>query len=139
MTNERLLKKLRHWSVNRLHQPKMLDVEEFKRSVLADISHLYNTQKGTVLIDEQLGVPDFSGMMSNFGAQEILLIEKAFKNVTDKYEPRVRGTTVKFMPRDDDHGILRFHISGVLILEKHTQSIEFNALINGNGSVSIEL
>lgn len=139
MTNERLLKKLRHWSGSNREQPISIDPEEFKRSVLSDITSLYNTQRGTVLIDDYLGVPDFTAMMNRFGAQEVTQIEKAFKDVTDKYEPRLRNTSVRFTPRDDDHKVLRFSVAGALTFKNQIYSFEFNALINGNGSVTLEM
>jgi type VI secretion system lysozyme-like protein len=139
MSNERLLKKIRRWSGSTREQPNTIDVEEYKRSVLSDITLLYNTQKGTVLMDEHLGVPDFTVMMNRFGDQEVTQIEKAFREVTDKYEPRIRNTAVRFAPRNDDHGMLRFTVSAVLSFKNQVLPFEFYALINGNGSVALEV
>lgn len=139
MSNERLLKKIRRWSGSAREQTNTIDTEEYKRSVLSDITLLYNTQKGTVLMDEHLGVPDFTTMMNRFGAQEVTQIEKAFREVTDKYEPRIRNTAVRFTPRNDDHGMLRFTVSAMLSFKSQVLPFEFHALINGNGSVSLEI
>lgn len=139
MSNERLLKRLRHWGKSEREQTGALDAEEYKRSVMSDVSLLYNTQKGTVLIDDDFGVPDFSGMMNRFGEQEAAQIEKALREVTDRYEPRMKGTTVKYIPRSDDQGVLRFVVSGMLLFKSQNIPFVFNALLNGSGSVILEM
>lgn len=136
MANERILKRLRRWSNN--NDASSADYEEYKRSVLEDLTQLYNTQKGTVLIDNELGVSDFSGMMSRFGDQEASQIERSLREVTDKYEPRIRGVAVRHS-NSDQHNVLRFMVTCALTYKNQILPIEFAALVEGNGSVTLEI
>jgi predicted component of type VI protein secretion system len=71
MSSERLLKRLRHWGKGEGERVSRLDAGEYRKSVLADIALLYNTQRGTVLIAGDMGVPDFTSLLNRFGPQEV--------------------------------------------------------------------
>lgn len=138
MSNERLLKRLRHWGKGQVERVSRLDAGEYKKSVLADVSALYNTQKGTVLIADDMGVPDFTSLLNRFGPQEIEVITQSLRDVTEKYEPRMRNVSVRFLPRDDEYGVLRFEVYATLQFRNQDIPIEFGALVQGNGSVVVD-
>lgn len=138
MSGERLLKRLRHWERGDADKVSRLDAGEFTKSVLADIELLYNTKRGTVLVSDEMGLPDFTGLLNRFGPQEVTTMENAFREVTEKHEPRIRGVSVRFLPRENEYGVLRFLVAGILIFRNQPLPIEFNALVQGNGSVAIE-
>lgn len=138
MSSERLLKRIRYWGKGQGDRVSRLDAGEYKMSVFADISRLYNTQQGTVLISQDLGVPDFTNLLNRFGPQEVAIMERAFREVLEKYEPRVRNVIVRFLPRDNEYGVLRFVVSASLAFRNQSLPLEFGALVQGNGSVTIE-
>lgn len=138
MSKERLLKRIRYWGRGQGDRVSRLEAGEYRQSVLADISSLYNTQQGTVLIADDMGVPDFASLLNRFGPKEVDVITQSLREVTEKYEPRMRNVRVSFLPRDDEHEVLRFSVSGSLEFQGQDIPIEFSALIQGNGTVSID-
>lgn len=138
MSRERLLKRIRHWGRGQGERVSRLEAGEYRQSVLADLSALYNTQKGTVLVADDMGVPDFASMLNRFGPKEAEMITQSLREVTEKYEPRMRNVRVNFLPRDDEYDVLRFSVAGNLEFREQDLPIEFNALIQGNGTVTIE-
>lgn len=138
MSAERLLKRIRHWGRGDVESVSRIDASEYKKSVLEDIKDLYNTQKGTVLISDEMGVPDFTSMLNRLGPQELDTITQSLREVTEKYEPRMKNITVRHMPRDDEYGVMRFTVNAGLSFRDQDISIEYEALVQGNGSVDIE-
>ncbi len=139
MPSERLLKRIRYWGKDQGERVSRLEVGDYKNSVLADLALLYNTNKGTVLVSGDMGVPDFTSLMNSFGPQEVATIEQAFVDVTDKYEPRITNVVVKYQPRGNEFGVLRFSVSGILAYKNQELPMEFSALVQGNGSVTVEV
>lgn len=138
MSRERLLKRIRHWGRGQGERVSRLEAGEYRKSVLSDLSSLYNTQKGTVLISDDMGVPDFASMLNRFGPKEAETITQSLREVTEKYEPRMRNVRVNFLPRDDEYEVLRFSVAGNLEFRGQDLPIEFSALIQGNGTVTID-
>lgn len=139
MSKERLLKRIRYWGRGQGERVSRLEAGEFRMSVLADLSLLYNTQKGTVLISDDLGVPDFASLLNRFGPQEADLITRSLREVTEKYEPRMKNVRVSFLPREDEYDSLRFAVAGSLEFRGQELPIEFSALVQGNGTVTIDM
>lgn len=138
MSSERLLKRIRYWGKGQEDRGTRLDAGEYSRSVMKDLELLYNTKKGTVLISDDMGMPDFTGLLNRFGPQEIATMERSFRELTERYEPRFRSVSVRFLPRDNEFGVLRFVVSGALPFKTQNLPLEFSALVQGNGSVTIE-
>lgn len=139
MSRERLLKRIRQWDRGLQDPVTRGDLAEFKQSVLNDIAKLYNTQRGTVLVNDALGLPDFTHLLSQFGSEEIMLMSQHFQEVTAQFEPRLKGTQVQYTPREEELGLLRFLITAQLSFRRQNTAITFYALLQGDGRITIEM
>lgn len=138
MSPERLLKRIRQWDRG-LQDPVVRgDIAEYRQSVLNDIALLFNTQRGTVLISDELGLPDFTNLLNRFGSEEITFMEKSFQELMETFEPRLKGILVQYAPRDNETGLLRFLITGQLSFRRQNSPIAFYALLQGDGRITIE-
>lgn len=138
MSAERLLKRIRYWGRGDVESVSRIDASEYKKSVLEDIKDLYNTQKGTVLISNEMGVPDFTSMLNRLGPNEIETITQSLREVTEKYEPRMKNVTVRHHPREEEYGVMRFLVNAGMSFKENDIAIEYAAIVQGNGSVEIE-
>lgn len=136
MSNERLLKRIKQWN---LRQVPGADPNEYIESVLADLSMLYNTQHGTVLIDEHYGLPDFTNIFNNLTPPDIDMMQRAVKQTTSRFEPRLKSVVVQFEDRKNEFALLRFSVSSQLIYLDGLIPLNYSVLLNGDGSVAIEI
>ncbi len=134
MREERLLERLRTWG----KEPFRRGREEPRRvidSVLRHLRRILNTKQGNVLIAEDYGVPDFSDFL-NALPDSIRDIEKNIRAAIQKYEPRLTGVRVNFIPQEDDPLSLRFQITARLAMDAKTQ-VFIETIVDADGQVEI--
>ena len=115
MHEERLLERIRSFERNPLLRGGK-DRRHGVDSVLAHLQRILNTRQGSVPLANDYGVPDFLDFLQNY-PESINEIETSIKNVIDKYEPRLSGTSVLFVPDEDEILTLRFQIMASLTVE----------------------
>lgn len=64
-------------------------------SVINHVSAILNTRQGSSLLDEDMGVPDFTSMGVTFTAADIPDIERRLAALIRRYEPRLTDVTVQ--------------------------------------------
>jgi len=101
------------------------------------LEKILNTRKGTVLIDEDFGLADFSAMLNGYSAPDVDFIVQQLYFQCKKYEPRLDAVQVKFMQQSQHPEQLMFGISGSINDGAQKQSIGFNALLADDGSVTL--
>jgi len=138
MSTERLLKRIRQWDRGLQDSVARGDIAEYRQSVLNDIAKLYNTQRGSVLISDELGLPDFTNLLNRFGSEEIMFMEKSFQELTETFEPRLKGISVQYAPRENEAGLLRFLITGQLSFRRQNSLLAFYVLLQGDGRITLE-
>ncbi|MCJ8315118.1 MAG: type VI secretion system baseplate subunit TssE [Saccharospirillaceae bacterium] len=139
MSKERLLKRIRKWSVQDGRSYTHLDFSTYMSSLFADLSQVYNTRKGTVLLDDQFGIEDFTSLMSSMSPPEIEKLSQSFMSLTQRYETRLKNVFIKYEFREQDMGIIRFGATAKVEYQESVTNIKFHIMLLGNGSVAIEL
>ncbi|MBL1275605.1 MAG: type VI secretion system baseplate subunit TssE [Ectothiorhodospiraceae bacterium] len=136
MSNERLLKRVKQWS---MRQVPASDHGVYVESVLADLSMLYNTQHGTALIDNTYGLPDFTNIFNNLTPPDIDMMQRAIMDTTNRFETRLKSVTVNYEDRKNEFGLLRFSVTSQLMFLDGLFPLNYSVLLNGDGSVAIEV
>lgn len=137
MSQERLLKRIQRWSDGSAMQTD-IDLDVYTRSLLEDMDDLLNVRKGSVMIDEELGLPDLSKFMSYLSPSDIEQIAASLISVLNRYETRVKLSSVTHVKREDDFGLLRFAAEGSYDFNRESHSLYFDILLRGNGSIYIQ-
>lgn len=139
MAEERLLKRIRHWRSPEDAERRRADIGAYTESVFADLANLYNTRRGAVQISDAYGLPDFVNMLNSFAPPGIEYIEAVIRETTQRFEPRLRDVSVQHVPRDGDAGLLRFNIAGNLVFRGSAVPVQFDAVLQGDGSVALQV
>ena len=134
MREERLLERIRSWEKEPVQRGKE-DPRKVVDSVMAHLQRILNTRQGNVPIADDYGVPDFTDFMDNF-PDSLRDMEKAIKNAVQKYEPRLKGVRISFVPYEDEMLTLKFQIMAKLSLDAKNQ-VYFETTIDSDGKVSI--
>lgn len=135
----RLLKRIRGWEVAEVISASEADLDEVLEALRDDLEKLFNTRRGTVLIDPDYGLPDFTHLMNGYAAPDVEEIERGLLQQVRQYETRLAGVGVAAQPADPRSGNLQFGLSANF--EHKDQDVNFNATVRiaDNGSVSVSL
>jgi type VI secretion system protein len=112
------------------------DPEKMISSVLKHLQKILNTRQGDVPIAEDYGVPDITSFRHTvpFSLREI---EKSIRRTIEKYEPRLKGVRVKFMPQEKDRLTVSFQIHARLVLEGQKEPVMFRSQIDSYGKIKM--
>ncbi|MBQ7456967.1 MAG: type VI secretion system baseplate subunit TssE [Desulfovibrio sp.] len=72
--------------------------EEILHSVTDYVSKILNTRKGSAVIDEDFGIPDFTSAGTAFSREDMPTIEAEIAAFVERYEPRLTQVSVHFTP-----------------------------------------
>ncbi len=111
--------------------------QSYAEIIRQDLEKIYNTRKGTVLIDEDFGLPDFSAMMNGYSTPDINSVVQQLYFQARNYEPRLSAVQVKFIEQQRHPGKLAFQINAVMDQDEQKTSISINALLCDDGSVDL--
>ena len=139
MTNIRLLQRFRQWEKNTNDRIELIDFDVLVDSILHDLSQLFNTQKGSVLMDAQLGIEDFTSLLSSMSQPELENLCQCFKQLCQNYEPRLRNCLIEYEFRESDMGVIRFICLASVEHQEQNKPIKFYILLQGDGSVSMQI
>jgi type VI secretion system protein len=137
MREERLLERVRNWE----RDPSRRGVEDPRKiedSILEHLRRILNTRQGCVPIAGDYGVPEFSEYL-HLGAEVYRELEKILRTTIQKYEPRLKGVRVSFIPEEEDRLALQmqFHVVAKLASDPRLQ-VQFETSIDGNGQVRLK-
>ena len=134
MHEERLLERIR--LVERAPLRRVGDHQRrCVQSVLSHLQRILNTRQGNVVIAGDYGVPDFLDFLQSY-PESVHEIEHNIKNAIDKYEPRLSGSSVTFVPDEDEALTLRFQIIACLTVEGG-RKIFFETVVDTDGRMLI--
>lgn len=114
-----------------------MDVNALVDSIKDDLEKLYNTKRGTVLIDDNFGMPDFSHMLNGYTAPDVGSILKQLHLQTKKYETRLQAVRVTYVEQNKFPGKLQFQISAEIKIKEQVIPFSVNALLSDDGSVNL--
>lgn len=106
-------------------------------SVVGHLQRILNTRQGNVLIADDYGVPDFLDFLQTY-PDSVRRIEESIRSAIDRFEPRLSGACVTFIPREEDDLDLRFQIMAVLALAEDRQ-ILLETVVGTDGRVRVRL
>jgi len=134
---ERLLKRFSQWEDSAETSFDEIDSSALMDSIKDDLEKLYNTKRGTVLIDDDFGIPDFSYMLSGYTAPDVGLIMQQIHMQTKKYEPRLHALHVTYIEQNKFPGKLQFQITAKMKVKDNDLPFNVYALLGDDGSISL--
>ncbi|MCF6249102.1 MAG: type VI secretion system baseplate subunit TssE [Desulfobacula sp.] len=111
--------------------------EKEMRSIITHLRKLLNTNKGSVEIAQDYGIPDMT-VFSGGGISETMEeIEKAILEVVKKYEKRLSNVNVKIESSKDDVLNIKFRLEGVLARQEN-RPVFLESSVQPGGRISIQ-
>ncbi|GAB4229274.1 MAG: type VI secretion system baseplate subunit TssE [Deltaproteobacteria bacterium] len=114
------------------------DPQRISDSVLEHLRRILGTRQGCVPIADDYGVPEFTEYL-HLGADAYREIERVLRTTIQKYEPRLKGVRVSFLPEEEGRLALRlqFQVVAKLTIDPRLQ-VRYETSIDGNGQVRLK-
>ncbi len=135
MSIQRLLVRLRAMEDDPERRSSDRD-QDIISGITEHLQKLLNTRQGSALIAPDYGIPDFTELLHSY-PESVRDMERALKSAISKYEPRLKGVRVRFIPDEDDPLNLRFEIMARLANLRDAPSVFFESIVDADGKVSI--
>ncbi|MBQ7607477.1 MAG: type VI secretion system baseplate subunit TssE [Desulfovibrionaceae bacterium] len=72
--------------------------DDVLQSVTSYVSKILNTRKGSTVLDEDFGIPDFTSAGLAFSQEDMPKVEREIADLIERCEPRLQHVEVHFTP-----------------------------------------
>jgi type VI secretion system lysozyme-like protein len=134
MANERLLKRLGMWQQGKKTSPDSFDLVD---SIILDLTKLLNSQRGNVLIDEEMGLSDLRSLFNGHGSPDLDALEQQLLFQITEFEPRIVSPSLTYSEENSGFGELIWRLNANTLSEAFSQDIAANIKIDINGKVLV--
>lgn len=106
-------------------------------SVLANLRSLLNSRPGMSSALPEYGIPDLSDIAYSM-PDSAGRMRNAIRTAIERYEPRLRRVTVKYVSDPMDPLTLRFDVTAELVTNEARATVQFETRYDPTGRVSIK-
>ncbi len=111
------------------------DLEALEASILAHLRRMLNSRQGHALAALDYGMPDLSEALRTYPSS-ISSVEQAIRASIEKYEPRLRDVSVRFVESEHDVLTLSFQIRGRLVRDRNL-GLQVSTRIGPDGGIEL--
>ena len=135
----RLLKRIRSWEEAGVVSAADVDVIEIMESMCDDLEKLLNTRRGTVLVDKDYGLPDFTHLRNSYAAPDVDEIEHNLVHQVRKYETRLTSINLEYQQPGKGSNSIKFVLNAMINHKKQDLNFVANIQLNDDSSVRVGL
>ncbi len=106
-------------------------------SIVRHLAHILNTRKGTVLLDPEFGLQDYTNFGSSFSEDTVGAVRRSIERLVRRYEPRIQELCIQPRPVPPEELELAFDISGVVSLDGGRSPLHMKTNIRCSGEVHV--
>lgn len=92
---------------------------------------------GNVQIADDFGLPDFTDIVYNY-PEAVKGLERTIRIMIQKYEPRLRSVSVRFIPQEDEKLSLDFQITAKIKTDSERIPVLFESQMESNGRIKVK-
>jgi|GEM_PF-2503383 type VI secretion system lysozyme-like protein len=134
MANERLLKRLALWQQGTKTSPDSFQLVD---SIIADLTKLLNSQRGNVLIEEDMGLNDLRSLFNGHGSPDLEALQAQLLFQISEFEPRLTSPALTYNDETSGFGELNWRLIADTISDTSSQELAANITIDINGKVLV--
>src|SRR5690606_32318812 len=106
-------------------------------SILEHLQRILNTRQGSVPIDPEFGVPDFTNLAGTFSTGTTEEIMQDMSRMIQRYEPRLRQPQISFASTQDEVLPPAFSMPGTARVADREIPIRLTSHVSSNGKISL--
>ncbi|WP_240500371.1 type VI secretion system baseplate subunit TssE [Pseudomonas syringae] len=119
---------------SRLTQAQVLTL-----SIREHLQRILNTRQGSVPIDPEFGVPDFTNLAGSFATGETSQIIKNMTRMIAHYEPRLKSPRIQVSEGHQEVLSLSFSLDGLVEIDDQYIPIHLATRVSSDGRVSLAM
>ena len=135
----RLLKRIKSWEEAGQISASDVEINEVLESMRDDLEKLFNTRRGTVLIDPNFGLPDFTHLMNGYSAPDVEEIQRDVLQQVRDYDSRLMKLNIVTKDTKIADNSLGFGLTAVFDHKNQEQTLIATISIKDNGSIGVIL
>lgn len=119
----------------RSHQTR---AEILIESIRAHLQRILNTRQGSVPIDPDFGVPDFTNLAGSFTAGTTYDIVSSLTAMVRRYEPRLKAARIEVAESSNEVLSLSFSLEGMVEINDRDIPIRLATRVSSSGKVTLQ-
>jgi type VI secretion system protein len=136
MREERLLERISRWEIGS-ERTNQTSADILIASILRHLRGILNTQRGTVPIDKEYGLPDFSNLAPSFSSGSTKEIQEDLMAAIERYEPRLKVVSITMVPDEADFLSLKFELTGAIRVNDRDVPVRLATVVSPDGKVEV--
>ena len=137
MREDRLLERIARWEDGE-ERRNLASADILLESIIKHLQRILNTRKGSVPIDPEFGVPDFTNLASSFTSSVGVQIERDIRDLLQRYEPRLKSPRLRMLEDRPDALSLSFELLGSVVIGDREVPVRLSTRIGSQGRIRID-
>ncbi|MHC8286868.1 type VI secretion system baseplate subunit TssE [Pseudomonas sp. XS1P51] len=117
----------------------LTQAEVLTQSIVQHLQRILNTRRGSVPIDAEFGVPDFTNLAGSFATGETTQIIENMTRMIARYEPRLKSPRILVAEGAQEVLSLSFNLEGVVSIDDRDIPIHLATRVSSDGRVSLAM
>ena len=113
--------------------------EALTQSIVAHLQRILNTRQGSVPIDTEFGVPDFTNLAGSFAVGQTTQIIENMTRMIARYEPRLKSPRIQVVEGAQEVLSLSFSLEGLVEIDNRDIPINLATRVSSDGHVSLAM
>ncbi|KFE54514.1 type VI secretion system baseplate subunit TssE [Pseudomonas syringae] len=113
--------------------------EVLMQSIILHLQRILNTRCGSVPIDAEFGVPDFTNLAGSFATGETTQIIENMTRMIARYEPRLKSPRILVAEGSQEVLSLSFTLDGLVEIDDRNIPIHLATRVSSDGRVSLAM
>lgn len=118
---------------------RLTQAETLTRSIIDHLQRILNTRQGSVPIDPEFGVPDFTNLAGTFATGETSQIIESMTRMIARYEPRLKAPRIRVAEGTREVLSLSFSLEGLVAIDDRDIPIHLSTRVSSDGRVSLAM
>lgn len=136
MNEQRLLERIANLDDGRARSHKT-HVEVLIESIRAHLTRILNTRQGSVPIDPDFGVPDFTNLAGSSLSGSTQEVAASITRMVARYEPRLKSVQVQLAESGSEVLSLSFTLEGSIEVSDKTIPIRLATRVSASGRIAL--
>ena len=112
-----------------------VQVDMLVNSIVEHLKRILNTRQGSVPIDDDFGVPDFTNLAGTLETGDTRQIVDNVERMIKKYEPRLKSAHIAIIENDREVLSLNFSLHGLIEIDNQDIPVRLTTRISSNGQI----
>lgn len=138
MQEQRLLERIASLEASDASQKKLTSEQVLVASIQAHLQRILNTRQGSVPIDPQFGVPDFTNLAGSFSVGSTPEVIKDLTRMISSYEPRLLQPKITVAKNENEVLSLSFQLEGFVSIADRKIPIRLATRVSSSGKVTLQ-